>query len=45
MCLTEGLRLLASEDNKRKWKHIGAKGIITKPDLPKLVQILGEATA
>ena len=35
---------LASEDNKRKWKHIGANGIITKPDLPKLVQILGEAT-
>ena len=36
---------LASEDNKRKWKHVGANGIITKPDLPKLVQILGEATA
>ncbi len=30
---------LASEDNKRKWKDLGANGILTKPDLPKLVEI------
>jgi len=34
---------LASEVNNRKWKSIGADGIITKPDLPQLVQILNEA--
>ncbi len=34
---------LASEANNRKWKNIGADGIITKPDLPRLVQILAEA--
>lgn len=33
---------LASEDNKRKWQSIGANGILTKPDLPRLVQIIGE---
>jgi hypothetical protein len=26
----------------RKWKGIGANGILTKPDLPRLVQIIGE---
>jgi two-component system, chemotaxis family, chemotaxis protein CheV len=36
---------LASEANNRKWKHIGADGIITKPDLPHLVQILSSALA
>jgi two-component system, chemotaxis family, chemotaxis protein CheV len=30
---------LASEDNKRKWRDLGANDIITKPDLPNLVQI------
>ena len=34
---------LASEANNRKWKSIGADGIITKPDLPRLVQILADA--
>ncbi len=34
---------LASEVHNRKWKSIGADGIITKPDLPRLVQILAEA--
>lgn len=33
---------LASEDNKRKWQSLGANGILTKPDLPRLVQIVGE---
>jgi two-component system chemotaxis response regulator CheV len=33
---------LASEDNKRKWQGLGANGILTKPDLPRLVQIIGE---
>ncbi|WP_243373237.1 chemotaxis protein [Geotalea sp. SG265] len=28
---------LASEDNKNKWKSIGASDILTKPDLPDLV--------
>ncbi len=36
---------LASEVNNRKWQTIGADGIITKPDLPHLVQILTEALA
>ena len=36
---------LASEDNKRKWQSLGANGILTKPDLPKLVQIIGEEFA
>lgn len=30
---------LASEDNKRKWRDLGANDIITKPDLPNLVQL------
>lgn len=30
---------LASEDNKRKWKDLGANDIVTKPDLPNLVTI------
>jgi two-component system, chemotaxis family, chemotaxis protein CheV len=29
---------LASEDNKLKWKDLGASGILTKPDLPNLVE-------
>jgi two-component system, chemotaxis family, chemotaxis protein CheV len=33
---------LASDDNIRKWQSIGANGILTKPDLPRLVQIIGE---
>jgi two-component system, chemotaxis family, chemotaxis protein CheV len=36
---------LASEDNKKKWQSIGANGILTKPDLPRLVQIIGEQLA
>ena len=30
---------LASDDNKRKWKDLGALDIVTKPDLPNLVKI------
>jgi two-component system, chemotaxis family, chemotaxis protein CheV len=33
---------LASEDNIRKWKNLGADGILTKPDMPNLVAIIGE---
>ena len=33
---------LASEDNKKKWQGLGANGILTKPDLPRLLQIIGE---
>ena len=29
---------LASEDNKMKWKNLGASDILTKPDLPNLVE-------
>ena len=29
---------LASDDNKMKWKNLGASDILTKPDLPHLVQ-------
>lgn len=31
---------MASEDNKKKWKDLGAQAIITKPDLPNLVGIV-----
>jgi two-component system chemotaxis response regulator CheV len=33
---------LASEDNIRKWHSLGANGILTKPDLPRLVKIISE---
>jgi two-component system chemotaxis response regulator CheV len=36
---------LASEDNKRKWIGLGANSILTKPDLPKLVDVADELTA
>ena len=36
---------LASEDNKRKWIGLGANCILTKPDLPKLVDVVDELTA
>lgn len=36
---------LASEDNKRKWIGLGANYILTKPDLPKLVEVVDELTA
>jgi two-component system, chemotaxis family, chemotaxis protein CheV len=29
---------LASDDNKMKWKNLGASDILTKPDLPNLVE-------
>lgn len=29
---------LASEDNKAKWRNLGASDILTKPDLPNLVE-------
>lgn len=36
---------LASDDNKRKWIGLGASCILTKPDLPKLVDVVDELTA
>ena len=30
---------LASEDNKLKWRDLGANEIVTKPDLPNLVKL------
>lgn len=33
---------LASDDNKLKWKDLGAQAILTKPDLPNLVTIADE---
>ncbi len=33
---------MASEDNKMKWKDIGAEDIITKPDLPNLINMVDE---
>jgi len=35
---------LASEDNKRKWRDLGANDIVTKPDLPNLVKIADSLT-
>lgn len=35
---------LASEDNKRKWIGLGANCILTKPDLPRLVDVVDELT-
>lgn len=31
---------LATEDNKRRWKSVGADEILTKPDLPRLVEVV-----
>ena len=36
---------LASEDNKRRWLSLGANHILSKPDLPHLVQVADEMTA
>ncbi len=36
---------LASEDNIRKWDNLGINRILTKPDMPMLVHIVGEALA
>ena len=33
---------LASEGNRRKWINLGANYILTKPELPRLVQVAGE---
>ncbi|OGT97494.1 MAG: chemotaxis protein CheV [Geobacteraceae bacterium GWC2_48_7] len=33
---------LASDDNIKKWEKLAINGVLTKPDLPKLVDILGE---
>jgi two-component system, chemotaxis family, chemotaxis protein CheV len=33
---------LASDDNIKKWQKLAINGVLTKPDLPKLVGILGE---
>lgn len=35
---------LASEDNKRKWRDLGANDIVTKPDLPNLVKLADKLT-
>lgn len=36
---------LASDDNIKKWSGLGISGVLTKPDLPKLVNILGSCLA
>ncbi|MDD2851604.1 MAG: chemotaxis protein [Desulfuromonadaceae bacterium] len=36
---------LASDDNIKKWEKLAINGVLTKPDLPKLVGILGEVLA
>ena len=36
---------LASEDNIKKWEKLSINGVLSKPDLPKLVSILGECLA
>jgi two-component system, chemotaxis family, chemotaxis protein CheV len=36
---------LASDDNIKKWEKLSINGVLTKPDLPKLVDILGAALA
>ena len=33
---------MKSEDKNRKWDSLGVNGILKKPDLPRLVQIVGE---
>ncbi len=36
---------LATEDNKRRWMSLGANCILSKPDLPNLVQVVDEMTS
>jgi two-component system chemotaxis response regulator CheV len=36
---------LASDDNIKKWEKLSINGVLTKPDLPKLVDIIGECLA
>ena len=36
---------LASEDNIKKWEKLAINGILSKPDLPLLVGILGDCLA
>jgi two-component system chemotaxis response regulator CheV len=36
---------LASDDNIKKWEKLSINGVLTKPDLPRLVDILGECLA
>lgn len=36
---------LASDDNIKKWEKLSINGVLTKPDLPKLVGILGACLA
>ena len=36
---------LASDDNIKKWEKLSINGVLTKPDLPKLVGILGDCLA
>jgi two-component system chemotaxis response regulator CheV len=33
---------MASQENKRKWEEIGAERILTKPDLPNLINLVDE---
>jgi two-component system, chemotaxis family, chemotaxis protein CheV len=35
---------MASDDNRRKWGELGAAAIITKPDIPRLVELIDELT-
>lgn len=35
---------MASDDNRRKWGELGAAAIITKPDIPQLVELIDRLT-
>jgi two-component system chemotaxis response regulator CheV len=35
---------MASDDNRRKWGELGAAAIITKPDIPQLVELIDTLT-
>lgn len=36
---------MASDDNRKKWSDLGARAIITKPDLPNLIDIVASVIA
>lgn len=36
---------MASDDNRRKWSELGAAAIITKPDIPLLVELIDQLTS
>jgi len=36
---------LASDNSIKKWEKLSINGVLTKPDLPKMVEIIGAALA